>query len=309
MSTQTLSPTMGDEVDGSMTGAVEVGRVRRLPWGPVLAFGPFILYLCLFLGWPVAVVLLRALTPGGSFSLSSLGRAVTGPYRSSFLLSAKLSLLSSLLGAAAGTAAALALRRMTRPRWLRALVDGWAAVASQLGGVPLAFAFIATLGTQGLATRLLAAVGVDLVGWGFSISEFSGWVVVYLYFQIPLMFLVMTPAVEGLRRTWEEAAQSIGASRWQYWRYVGLPLLRPALLSGFVLLFVNAFSAYATAYALSSGAGQLVPLQVRFVLQGNVISGEEDLGYALVTWTIALLVVALATITWLQRRTQRWTQR
>jgi len=132
---------------------------------------------------------------------------------------------------------------------------------------------------------------------------------VYLYFQIPLMFLVMSPAVEGIRRTWEEAAASIGASSWQFWRHVGLPVLVPSMLAGFVLLFVNAFSAYATAYALSSGAGQLVPLQIRFVLQGNVITGEEDLGYALVAWTVVLLVVALVTISLLQRRVSRWTQR
>jgi putative spermidine/putrescine transport system permease protein len=90
---------------------------------------------------------------------------------------------------------------------------------------------------------------------------------------------------------------------------VGVPVLAPSILAGFVLLFVNAFSAYATAYALSSGAGQLVPLQIRFVLQGNVISGEEDLGYALVAWTVVLLIAALAVISVLQRRVSRWTRR
>jgi putative spermidine/putrescine transport system permease protein len=290
------------------TAASAIPR-RRRRFTSAFVLAPFTAFVVLFLAWPAVVVLWRALTPGGEFTLSSLGRAVSGPYRTSFVLSAKLSLLSALIGGVIGLALAITLRGFTRPRWFRSAVDGWTAVASQLGGVPLAFAFIAALGTQGLVTKILAELGWDLRESSFRISDFSGWVLVYLYFQIPLMFLVMTPAVEGLRRTWDEAAASIGASRRQYWQHVGLPVLLPSIIAGFVLLFVNAFSAYATAYALSNGAGQLVPLQIRFVLQGNVISGEEDLGYALVAWTVLLLVVALTVISLLQRRVSRWTQR
>lgn len=285
-------------------------RPRRRTWlTAAVVLGPFALYLGLFLVWPTVIVLVRALSPDGELTFATMSRAVSGPYRTSFLLSLRLSLMSSLIGGAIGFALALVLRGVVRPRWFRSAVDGWAAVASQLGGIPLAFAFIAALGSQGLVTRILAELGWDLRASGFNISEFSGWVLVYLYFQIPLMFLVMSPAVEGIKQTWEEAAESIGASRWRFWRHVGLPVLTPSLLAGFVLLFVNAFAAYATAYALSNGAGQLVPLQIRFVLQGNVITGEEDLGYALVAWTILLLVAALVTISLLQRRVSRWSQR
>ncbi len=281
---------------------------RRFPGSPAI-LAPFALYFAVFLGWPTVLVLVRAFTPGGHFSLSGMSRAISGPYRSSFMLSMKLSLLSSILGGMIGLAVALQLRHLTRPVWLRSLIDGWAAVASQLGGIPLAFAFVAALGTQGLVTRILNEIGLDLLATGFTVTGFSGWVLVYLYFQIPLMFLVMSPAIEGIRPTWEEAAASMGATSWQFWRHVGLPLLLPSFLAGLVLLFVNSFSAYATAYALSSGAGQLVPLQIRFVLQGNVISGEEDLGYALVAWTIAILVASLLMISALQRRTSRWANR
>lgn len=301
--TITLSPVAAVE-----STAPTVKRRRSWPT-TVLVVGPFVAYLGLFLVWPLAVVLSNALTPGGQFSLSSMTRAVSGPYRTSFLLSLRLSLISSLIGGSIGFALALTLRGVTRPRWFRSAVDGWAAVASQLGGIPLAFAFVAALGSQGLVTRILGELGWDLRASGFNISEFSGWVLVYLYFQIPLMFLVMSPAVEGIKGSWEEAAASIGASRWRFWRHVGVPVLAPSLLAGFVLLFVNAFSAYATAYALSNGAGQLVPLQIRFVLQGNVISGEEDLGYALVAWTVLLLIAALVTISILQRRVSKWSPR
>jgi putative spermidine/putrescine transport system permease protein len=173
--------------------------------------------------------------------------------------------------------------------------------------VPLAFAFIATIGTQGLLTKVFKQFGFDPVEAGISVSGFWGLVIVYLYFQIPLMFLVMMPAVHGLRDTWREAAAVLGASPLTYWRRVGVPLLMPAVLGGILLLFVNAFSAYATAYVLNSG-GQLVPLQIRFLLQGNVISGEEDLGYAIVAWVILLLALALIGMTVLQRRTARWAQ-
>lgn len=269
---------------------------------------PFALFIAIFLAWPTLTVFWQALTPKGSFSVDSLLRAVSGPYRSSFVNSVELSGVSAILGGIIGTMLALVVRDFAsrRPKTL-ALLNSWSSVASQLGGVPLAFAFIALIGNQGILTKLLLGVGFDIKGTGFSLSGFWGLVFVYLYFQIPLMFLVMFPAIGGLRASWKEAASLMGASATTYWRKVGGPILLPAFLGGVVLLFVNAFSAYATAYVLNSG-GQLVPLQVRFVLQGNVITGEQDLGYSLVAWTIVLLLVCLVAVTVLQRRTTRWTQ-
>jgi putative spermidine/putrescine transport system permease protein len=287
--------------------ARRIGGGRPLGGAVAAVLVPFALFVTVFLAWPTITVFWKALTPGGSFSLSSLGRALSGPYQSSFTNSVMLSLVSALIGGLVGTILALVVRDYAarRPRTL-ALINSWSSVASQLGGVPLAFAFIALIGNQGILTRVLSELGFDIRGTGFSLSGFWGLVFVYLYFQIPLMFLVMMPAIGGLRRSWEEAAQLMGASASYYWRKIGGPVLMPAFLGGVVLLFVNAFAAYATAYVLNSG-GQLVPLQVRFVLQGNVISGEQDLGYALVAWTVILLLLCLVAVTVLQRRTQRWT--
>ena len=116
----------------------------------------------------------------------------------------------------------------------------------------------------------------------------------------------MMPAVNGLKSSWREAAAIMGASPTRYWWSVGIPILTPATLGGILLLFVNAFTAYATAYVLNAG-GALVPLQIRFLLQGNVITGEEDLGNAIVAWVIALLLSSLLIMTLLQRRTLKWT--
>jgi len=281
------------------SAARAVPRAGGWVWLP---FGAFAL---LFLAYPVVVVIVRALMPSGTPGPSLMIAALQGSYLTGMRNSITLSAVSAALGAVLGLGLALAVASLERPRWLRSTLDGWTAVASQLGGVPLAFAFIATIGTQGVATKIFAQAGINLGELGVSVSGFWGLVVVYLYFQIPLMFLVVVPAVAGMRRTWREAASILGASGPHYWRTVGLPLLMPAFLGGVLLLFVNAFSAYATAYVLNS-QGQLVPLQIRFLLQGNVITGQEDLAYAIVTWVISLLLISLVGMTFLQRRSLRW---
>lgn len=280
---------------------------RWRPTGDTLALLPFLGFVGLFLLWPTVTVVVNALTPDGTFGTTALLRAVSGPYRSAFRNSLMLSAASALIGGILGLLLALAMRTVRRPSWLRPALDAWCSVAAQLGGVPLAFAFVAALGTQGVITKLLASVGIDIIGAGFSLSTLAGMTVVYLYFQVPLMFLVVMPAVSGLRETWREAATLMGASPLRYWRTVAGPVLLPSTLGGMLLLFINAFSAYATAYVLSS-SGQLVPLQIRFVLQGNVITGEQDLGYALVTWTIGILLLGLIVMTILQRRAARWSR-
>ena len=273
----------------------------------LLVVAPFVAFVAVFLVYPTVIVLFKAVTPGGSLGVDALQRALAGTYRTGFINSITLAGTSAVIGGTIGILLALTVRSLQRPRWLRPTLDSWSAVASQLGGVPLAFAFIATIGAQGVLTRLLKGIGIDASDYGISPTGFWGLVFVYLYFQIPLMFLVMLPAVNGLRSTWREAASVLGASGLRYWRSVGVPILAPAALGGALLLFVNAFTAYATAYVLNP-SGALVPLQIRFVLQGNVISGEQDLGNAIVAWVIVLLLASLVAMTLLQRRTLMWTK-
>lgn len=268
---------------------------------------PFVAFVGLFLIFPSAIVVYDALTPDGQFGLSSVQTALTGSYGRGFYNSTVLGLTTALIGGALGVLLAVTMRDLKRPKWVHSTVDSWSAVASQLGGVPLGFAFIATLGAQGLITKAFMNAGLDLGSYGVSVSGFWGLVVVYLYFQIPLMFLVTVPALNGLRQSWRESAQILGASSWVYWLRVGVPVLAPAAIGGMLLLFVNSFAAYATVYVLNPSA-QLVPLQIRFLLQGNVISGEEDLGNAIVACVIGLLLLSLLVMTYLQRRTMRWVQ-
>ena len=165
----------------------------------LLVVAPFVAFVAVFLVYPTVIVLFKAVTPGGSLGVDALQRALSGTYRTGFMNSIALAGTSAVIGGTIGILLALTVRSLQRPRWLRPTLDSWSAVASQLGGVPLAFAFIATIGAQCVLTLLLKGIGIDASDYGISPTGFWGLVFVYLYFQIPLMFLVMLPAVNGLR--------------------------------------------------------------------------------------------------------------
>lgn len=270
-----------------------------------MVFLPYVAFLAIFLGWP-GLYVFRSAFVKGTAERSPMIEAVTGQFRGSFVFSLQLSFVSAFIGSLIGTLVAVAVVRLDTVRGLRSTVVGYSAVAANMGGIPLAFAFLAAFGMQGLATRLLREIDIDIIGWGFRISDFWGIVLVYLYFQIPLMTLVLVPALDGLRRTWAEAAQSLGASSLQYWRLVALPILAPALLGGLLLLVANAFAAYATAFALSSGSSRLVPVQIRFFLQGDTITGKTNLGYALAAWMVIITGLLVTGFQLLMRRAERW---
>ena len=289
---------------GSLSERAPLGVFARLrPWLGIL---PFAMFVGAFLLWPSFSVFRSALQPVEGSTKPAMLEAISGQYLSSILFSMRMSAITATLGMVIGTLVAIAVVSLDRMRGLRNLMIGYSAVAANLGGIPLAFAFIASLGMQGLYTKILSVIGINLTDMGFKISDFSGIVIVYLYFQIPLMTLVMLPAVDGLKSTLREAASNLGASTRQYWKSVGIPLLTPSLLGGFLLLFANAFSAYATAFALSAGGSRLVSVQIRFYLQGNTITGKSNLGYALAAWMIIVMIIAMSGYLGLRRVSERW---
>jgi len=149
-------------------------------------------------------------------------------------------------------------------------------------------------------------LGINIYKNGFTLFGKTGVEIVYLYFQIPLMILVIAPAIDGMRREWQEAAASLGASSRQFWRYVGLPILTPSILSAVILLFGNAFAAYATAYALTTGSGlNLVPILIGAYYSGNVLSNPH-FAQALALGMFVVLVATMALYIPLQRRAARW---
>lgn len=208
--------------------------------------------------------------------------------------------MTALLGGVLGVLIAQAVVT-SRSRALRDAALTASGVLANFGGVPLAFAFIATLGISGVVTQL-----ADLGSLGWDLYSFTGLAVVYLYFLTPLMVLVTAPALDGLRPQWREAAQNAGATSWQFWRHVGLPVLAPSLLGGFVLLFGTAFAAHATAAALVGGSVPLVTLKIADALSGNVLVGQENVALALGLDMILVAGLVMAVYLPLQRRSARW---
>lgn len=274
----------------------------------LLFLGPFLLFTTAFLVVPTLGLFVQAVTTEHGFSLAPLATIWSDNHLVAFRNSIEVSLLSALVGAAGGTIAAWLTLAQGIPRWARAVISTFSAVAANFAGVPLAFAFISTLGTLGVITYLLKSVGIDIYAAGFSLFHIEGLVIVYAYFQIPLMLIVITPALEGLRREWREAADSLGASGWQFWRHVGMPVLLPSLLSAAILLFGNAFSAYATPYALTAGNLPLVPIDISNVLSGNVSVSPAE-GASLACGMIAVMIVAMGLYGLLARRVGKWRAR
>ncbi|PYB75437.1 ABC transporter permease [Rhizobium wuzhouense] len=282
------------------------GQRIRLPlhWLGVL---PFVAFTVLFLILPTMKIVLGAFqTPDGTFTLENLAGLFTTSIMSAYWISIKISLASAILGSMIGFAVAAAVVLGGLPQWIRGPLLTFSGVASNFAGVPLAFAFLATLGPVGLVTVFLKTqVGIDLRSLGFNILSFWGLTVTYLFFQIPLMILIITPAIDGLKREWREAASILGATNFQYWRLVAFPILLPSILGTIALLFANAFGAVATAIALTGSSLNIVPILLFAQIRGDVL-GNPHLGYALAFGMILVTGVANALYIWLRARSERW---
>ena len=245
-------------------------------------------------------------TPQGDFTLNNLRGLFTDSILSSYWISIKISVASSALGCLVGFLMAAAMILGGVPKGVRSPLMTFSGVASNFAGVPLAFAFLATLGPLGLVTLILKThFGINLRAMGFNILSFWGLTITYLFFQIPLMILIITPAIDGLKREWREAASVLGATGPQYWRMVALPILFPSILGTFALLFANAFGAVATAIALTGSSLNIVPIMLFAQIRGDVL-GDPHLGYAMAFGMILVTAVANVLYIWLRIRAERW---
>ncbi len=240
-----------------------------------------------------------------TFTLDNFRTTMQEPYRSGFINSIKIGLFSAAIAALPGAIAAYFIESRG-PVKLRRTISVMSGVLANTGGVPLAFMFYAALGIQGQLTKVLKFFGWDIYAGRFSLATFLGLLIVYLYFQLPLMVIVFSPAIVALRREWSEAARNLGANQFNYWIKIGIPLLFPSFIASFLLLFASGFSAYATANALTIGDIALTPLQIGGLLDGNVSAAQLNLGKAL--GVVMIVISAFAVIPYLaiQRRTARW---
>ncbi|MGE5071993.1 MAG: ABC transporter permease [Anaerolineae bacterium] len=268
---------------------------------------PFFLFAFMFLVYPASTIAVRSFEDSQThaFTLKNILGLNTPFILSAYWVSIKISIVTALGGGIFGFLLAYAAVRGGLPRFMRSSLMTFSGVASNFAGVPLAFAFIALLSPTGVLTNWLKALGVNPYDHGFTLYTFWGLSVVYMYFQFPLMVLIITPAIDGLRREWLEASQNLGASQFQYWRYVAFPILLPSLLGTMILLFGNAFGAYATAFALTGGQITLVTIVIGAQLRGDILN-DPGLGYSMALGMVIVMAVAITGYTILQRRTERW---
>ncbi len=283
------------------------GTGRRFAVGPALPLLPFLLFVLVFLVVPTLTVVLGAFQDeDGRPTLGNLdalrSEAALTALRGSLILSAS----TALIGAVLGAVLAYLIVSLPAHNLLRRSSLAISGVLAQFGGVVLAFAWIATIGPVGVVTLAMSDFfGADVYGSGW-LFGLPGLVVVYSYFQVPLMVIVFAPAFDGLRPQWREAAVNLGANTWTYWRYVALPLLTPPFLGALLLLFANAFAAYATAAVLVSQGQPIVPLMIRQAITSEVLLGQANVGFALALEMIVVVTVVMVGYNLLLRRAARW---
>ena len=268
---------------------------------------PFFVFAIMFLIAPTLFLVVGGFQDAaGNFTLRNLANLAQPSIVSAYWISIKISAVSAIAGGVIGFLLAYAAIAGGLPGWIRPTLLTFSGVASNFAGVPLAFAFLATLGRTGMVTTLLVRYfDFNLYSTGFNLLSFSGLALTYLYFQIPLMVLILTPALDGLKREWREASEILGASRWQYWRWIALPVLWPSILGAMLLLFANAFGAVATAYALTGSSLNIVTILLFAQIRGDVLH-DQNLGYALAIGMILITGLSNGLYLWLRQRSDRW---
>ncbi len=270
---------------------------------------PFFLFVVAFLFYPaLSIVVQTFLDRERRPTLQNLLDLNQPFILSSYIYTIELSAVTALIGGLLGFLLAYAITIGRLPAWIGSSLLTFSGVASNFAGLPLAFAFIATIGQLGLVTQALKSVGISLYPT-FSLYGFWGLAITYVYFQIPLMVLIMAPALEGLRPEWREAAENLGADGWQYWRQIALPILLPSILGTMALLFGNAFGAHATAFALTGGGsqGNVVTILIGAQLSSDALA-NPGLGNALAFGMIVIMTLTIGLYTWMRRRSERWMQ-
>jgi len=277
-------------------------------WKNWLGVIPFFLFAILFLILPSLRLFIGTFTNNqGSFTVDNILQLFEQKsILDAYWLSIRISAVTAIGGGIFGFLLAYAVTVGGLPTPLRSMLITFSGVASNFAGVPLAFAFVATLGRTGIITAILKNVfHVNIYQAGFNLYSFTGLTLTYMYFQFPLMVLIMAPALDGLKREWREAAENLGATTLQYWSQVAMPILLPSLLGAMILLFGNAFGAYATAYALTGGSLPIVTIQIGAQIRGDVLH-NPGLGYAMAMGMVFIMAISLALYSWLQRVSERW---
>ena len=227
-------------------------------------------------------------------------------YINSFLNSIKISGLTAIVGVIFGTFIGYAIYRWPTKRIQEILIT-LSDVTTNFAGAPLAFAFVVILGMNGVITQFVLEYFHYELYPTFSIYSFSGLTLAYIYFQLPLMVLLILPAFAGIKKEWRESAQSLGANTFQFWWHIGIPVLTPSLIAGVTLLFANAFGAYATAYTLVEAKLSLVTLQIGYMIAGEVRK-DPAVGMAMAVISLVIMGLSIGIYQLATMRARRWSK-
>lgn len=273
---------------------------------------PFLLFSGLFLLYPTWNVVSGAFQDeNGKFGVKVLIEVFNSPiarhaFSNSLIISAQTAIAGSVFGGLFAWAMLSGKPGGVFYRFSVAL----SSVLAQFGGVMLTFAFLATFGFNGLvstyAVKFLPNSFLADSSWLYGRA---GLAVLYTFFQIPLMVLVFLPTLENLKPQWREASDALGGKTYEYWLRIGIPILTPSFVGAALLLFVNSFSAYATAATLINLSDFLTPLQIANALTSEVGGHNPTEAKSLSMYMVIVVIIAMSLYALLRRKVSKWEQR
>lgn len=273
----------------------------------LLALIPFLFLIVMYELLPLIMLVVDSLKSEQSkdilFTLENYQKIFsTLSYRKAIANSLKITSISTAFGiviAFLGARAAYNSRGKFRNVYLTVLN-----MTSNFAGVPLAFAYMIILGNAGVVKQIADMYGIGFLQ-DFDLYSSTGLTMIYVYFQIPLSTLLLIPAFNGIRKEWGEANMLLGGTSAHFWKRVGIPVLLPSLFSTLSVLFANALSAYATAYALLMNNFSLLPINISASFVGDIKS-KPKLGAALSVVMMIIMSIVILVNNYITKKTTKW---
>lgn len=274
-----------------------ISKRQSIAW-----LSPFLVLLLLFFLVPLLYMLITSFQNSDGFTLAQYKAVFTNGYiLQGFKNSITLSVISAIIALMVTLFAVYAMMKFSEPVREKILI--LTNLTSNFSGIPLAFAFIVLLGNSGLFTLLFEKWDIDALS-SFSLYSWGGLLLIYIYFQLPLSLMLLYPIYDGIQQQWKEAAALLGASSWQFWMKIGLPVMLPGIVGTFSVLFANAMGAYASAYALTSSNYNLVAIRIGSLIKGDIFA-QPELASAIAVILAVSMVTAMLISEWSISKTRR----
>ncbi|MGG2053619.1 ABC transporter permease subunit [Lysinibacillus pakistanensis] len=276
---------------------VLISKRQSIAW-----LSPFVVLVLLFFLVPLLYMLITSFQNSDGFTLAQYQSVLTNGYiLQGFKNSITLSVISAVIALIVTLFAVYAMMRFSPSMREKILI--LTNLTSNFSGIPLAFAFIVLLGNSGLFTLLFDKWGIDTFS-SFSLYSWGGLLLIYIYFQLPLALMLLYPIYDGIQQQWKEAAALLGASTWQFWQKIGIPVMLPGIVGTFSVLFANAMGAYASAYALTSSNYNLVAIRIGSLIKGDIFA-QPELASAIAVLLAVTMVTAMLLSEWSISKTRR----